>query len=104
MYDDYTTIVGATEVDEGNGEHLFIAIEGERVDIPLWFINGRDDGNNIGKYTGNDTLYVEIMIFPHETLADSDGLHLLGWADFEAVVFAKNRATKSWNDAVASSS
>jgi hypothetical protein len=95
--DDRTVyIVGANEVDTENLDILIVAIVGERVDIPLWFITDGGDGINADTYAGNDTLDVGIEIASKERASDIEDTVIR--FRLEAVTFASGSATASWHD------
>ena len=95
--EDSWAIGGAKEIDTENLDIIHVAIVGERVDIPLWFIT--NEGDYIADtYTGNDTLDVVVRILPQER---ETGLMLsMKRFTLEAVTFANGSATASWNDGI----
>jgi hypothetical protein len=89
-YDDSTVIVGANEVP------LFVAIRGERVDFPLWFVISGGFSINVDTYSGNDTRDVNVSIFHHERASDLEDAVIC--FTLEAVTFTNGNATASWHD------
>jgi hypothetical protein len=94
--EDGLTIGGATEIDTEILDIFFVAIVGDRVDIPLWSVT--DEGNhfNTDRYTGNDTLDVRIDINSKERGSDHENTVI--YFMLEAVTFANGSTTASWKD------
>jgi hypothetical protein len=99
IFDDDTIILGAKEIDGETGVFQLAAITEGSVDILLWLVTDEGDGITVDRYAGNETLNVDIMIYDDEAMNLSDVPAPLFWADFDAVGFIENHATRSWNDA-----
>ena len=95
-YDDEASVIGAKEIDTENIDIILVAIVGERVDIPLWFVTDRGDRINADTYAGNETLDVVIVIALQERANDIEDEEIL--IKIEGVTSTKGNVTASWND------
>jgi len=89
-------IVGAQTVNMSTGTITAPVISNGSVSIPLW--TSPDSGEGVIRYSGNQTLYVAILITNIQSGDEGDFKHnYVAFIEFSSVASSNGSVTKSWS-------
>jgi predicted small secreted protein len=67
------------------------------VDLPMWVMTGSEEAPSLARYSGNDTIGIEILISTKGDYDWMEELDPIGGRHFDSVTFSGGNAAKAWS-------